>query len=277
MPVISKSGLPTPIEGRAVGQPMVEIRGLGKSYGRSRVLHDVSLEIRNGEVVAVIGPSGSGKTTLLRCIDLLEEFEQGEIRIDGEAVGYRVEPRGRRVRRPERELAAARSQIGIVFQSFNLFPHMKVLRNVIVAPVRVKGEARAEVEARARELLARVGLADKLDAYPAALSNGQQQRVAIARALAMRPKLMLFDEVTSALDPELVGEVLEVIRQLAAAGMTMLIVTHEMQFARDVAHRIVFMDSGSIIEEGPPDQIFEKPTSERLRNFLRRYHRACVI
>jgi len=255
---------------------MVEIVALGKSFGRVPVLRDVSLDIGDGEVVAVIGPSGSGKTTLLRCVDLLEEFESGEVRLDGAAIGY-VERGGRRVRRPDRELAATRAQIGIVFQSFNLFPHMKVLRNVMVAPVRVKGEPPDEVEARARALLARVGLGDKLDAYPAALSGGQQQRVAIARALAMRPKLMLFDEVTSALDPELVGEVLEVIRQVAGEGMTMLIVTHEMQFARDVAHRIVFMDGGVVVEQGPPERLLGDPQSQRLKSFLRRYHQAGLV
>src|SRR5262245_42617086 len=262
MPAVSNSASPTAIEARAAARPMVEIRQLGKSYGALTVLRGVSLTIGEGEAVAVIGPSGSGKTTLLRCIDLLEEFEDGEIRIDGEAVGYRVAPDGRRQRLSERERAAARARVGIVFQSFNLFPHMRVLRNVMIAPLRVKREPLTEVEARARRLLERVGLGDKLEAYPAELSNGQQQRVAIARALAMEPKLMLFDEITSALDPELVGEVLEVIRQLAEQGMTMLIVTHEMQFARDVADRIVFMDGGAIVEEGPPEQIFAAAQSE---------------
>jgi polar amino acid transport system ATP-binding protein len=277
MPAVSNSASPTAIEAHAAARPMVEIRQLGKSYGALTVLRGVSLTIGEGEAVAVIGPSGSGKTTLLRCIDLLEEFEEGEIRIDGEAVGYREAPDGRRHRLSERERAAARGRVGIVFQSFNLFPHMRVLRNVMIAPLRVKREPLAEVEARARRLLERVGLGDKLEAYPAELSNGQQQRVAIARALAMEPKLMLFDEVTSALDPELVGEVLEVIRQLAEQGMTMLIVTHEMQFARDVADRIVFMDGGAIVEEGPPEQIFAAAQSERLRNFLRRYHQAYLL
>jgi ABC-type polar amino acid transport system ATPase subunit len=257
--------------------PLIEIRGLSKRFGAVEVLHQVSLTIHKGQTVAVIGPSGSGKTTLLRCINLLEEFEQGEIVFDGQPIGYRAEAGGHRRRLPERDRAAARSNIGIVFQSFNLFPHMTVLRNIVAAPVRVKGIDRASAERTARELLARVGLSDKADEYPARLSGGQQQRVAIARALAMQPKLMLFDEVTSALDPELVGEVLAVIKQLADDGMTMVLVTHEMQFARDVADTVVFMAEGRLVEQGPPKSLFANPESERLRAFLRRYREAYLL
>jgi polar amino acid transport system ATP-binding protein len=241
------------------------------------VLRGVSLTVSKGETVAVIGPSGSGKTTLLRCINLLEEFEGGEIVFDGDPIGYRGGPDGSRHRLPERAIAASRSQIGIVFQSFNLFPHMTVLRNITAAPVRVKGIDRAAAQRTARDLLARVGLSDKEGEYPIRLSGGQQQRVAIARALAMQPKLMLFDEVTSALDPELVGEVLAVIKQLADDGMTMVLVTHEMQFARDVADTVVFMADGMIVEQGPPKTLFANPTTDRLRTFLRRYHEAYLL
>ena len=254
-------------------RPILEITALHKRFGAVAVLRDVSLAVTPGEVVVVIGPSGSGKTTLLRCINLLEEFESGMIAIDGEPIGYRVEPRtGRRVRMPEREIAAARARIGMVFQSYNLFPHMNVLQNIVAAPVRVKGIARRQAEARARELLAMVGLSDKVTEYPIRLSGGQQQRVAIARALAMDPKIMLFDEVTSALDPELVGEVLATMQRLAADGMTMVVVTHEMSFARDIADRIVFMDAGIIVEEGKPDHLLFAPQSERVRAFLKRYN-----
>ena len=257
--------------------PLIEIRGLTKRFGANEVLRQVSLTIPRGQTVAVIGPSGSGKTTMLRCINLLEEFEDGEIFFDGEPIGYRVAADGRRRRLPERDIAASRSNIVIVFQSFNLFPHMTVLRNITAAPVRVRGIDRAVAERTARDLLARIGLADKADEYPIRLSGGQQQRVAIARALAMQPKLMLFDEVTSALDPELVGEVLAVIKQLAEDGMTMVLVTHEMQFARDVADTIVFMAEGQIVERGPPKALFANPQSERLRVFLRRYHEAYLL
>lgn len=251
--------------------PMVEFRGVTKRYGATPVLNDISLKVAPSEVVVVIGPSGSGKTTLLRCVNLLEEYEAGAITVAGETIGYRILPSGERVRRSEREIAAARAAIGFVFQSFNLFPHMSVLRNVAVAPIRVRGVPRETAESAARDLLARVGLADKADAYPGNLSGGQQQRVAIARALAMQPKLMLFDEVTSALDPELVDEVLGVMQQLARDGMTMIVVTHEMQFAHDVADRIVFMDHGAIIEEGDPATLLASPRSDRLRAFLRRH------
>ena len=254
-------------------RPMLEIAGLCKSFGAVEVLRDVSLAVSPGEVVVVIGPSGSGKTTLLRCINLLEEYERGTITVDGEPIGYRADGRsGRRIRMSEREIARARERIGMVFQSFNLFPHMNALQNIVAAPVRVRGIARRHAEARARELLAIVGLSDKAAEYPIRLSGGQQQRVAIARALAMDPKIMLFDEVTSALDPELVGEVLATMQQLAGNGMTMVVVTHEMSFARDIADRIVFMDGGVIVEEGKPEELFFAPRTERVRAFLKRYN-----
>jgi polar amino acid transport system ATP-binding protein len=257
----------------AVRRPMLEIAGITKRFGAHTVLQDVSLSVAPGETVVVIGPSGSGKTTLLRCINLLEDFEQGLVMLDGEPVGYALDPAsGRRVRMSEREIAASRERIGIVFQSYNLFPHMSVLQNIVAAPVRVKGVPRAKAVARAHELLASVGLPDKADAYPVRLSGGQQQRVAIARALAMDPKVMLFDEVTSALDPELVGEVLAAMQQLARGGMTMVVVTHEMSFAREVADRVVFMDGGVIVEQGRPDAVFVDPRTERVRQFLRRYN-----
>jgi polar amino acid transport system ATP-binding protein len=251
--------------------PMVAFRGVSKWFGKSQVLKDISLSVAPSEVVVVIGPSGSGKTTLLRCVNWLEEYEAGEITVAGEMIGYRIAADGERVRRPEREIAAARAKIGFVFQSFNLFPHMTVLRNVAVGPTRVNKMPREMADIVARDLIARVGLADKADAYPTSLSGGQQQRVAIARALAMQPKLMLFDEVTSALDPELVDEVLGVMQQLARDGMTMIVVTHEMQFAHDVADRIVFMDQGTIVEEGDPATLLANPRSERLRAFMRRH------
>ena len=254
-------------------RPMLEVVGLRKRFGAVEVIRDVSLAVSPGEVVVVIGPSGSGKTTLLRCINLLEEYEHGTITVDGEPIGYRINGHnGRRARMSEREIARARERIGMVFQSFNLFPHMNVLQNIVAAPVRVKGIERGRAETRARELLAMVGLSDKAAEYPIRLSGGQQQRVAIARALAMDPKIMLFDEVTSALDPELVGEVLAAMQQLASDGMTMVVVTHEMSFARDIADRIVFMDAGAIVEDGKPDQLLFAPQSERVRAFLKRYN-----
>jgi polar amino acid transport system ATP-binding protein len=252
-------------------RPMLEIAGVAKRFGAVQVLRDVSLAVAPGEVVVVIGPSGSGKTTLLRCINLLEEYERGTIAVDGEPIGYRVQGKDR-IRMSERDIAAARAKIGMVFQSYNLFPHMSVLQNITAAPVRVKRIPRRRAEERAVELLAMVGLSDKAAEYPVRLSGGQQQRVAIARALAMDPKIMLFDEVTSALDPELVGEVLAAMQQLAQGGMTMVVVTHEMSFARDIADRIVFIDDGVIVEEGKPDEILFTPRTDRVRAFLKRYN-----
>ena len=249
----------------------IAIHNVSKSFGGKKVLAGISADVKKGEAVVVIGPSGSGKTTLLRCVNLLEQFEEGEIMIGGEPMGYRIDGDGRRVRRSEREIATMRAQVGMVFQSFNLFPHMNVLRNVALGPVRAQGMSRKEAEEIARSLLARVGLADKADAAPNQLSGGQQQRVAIARALAMRPRAILFDEVTSALDPELVGEVLDVMRDLVEDGMTMMIVTHEMAFARAFAHRVVFMADGEIVEQGEPAHLFEHPESARLQTFLKRF------
>src|SRR5262249_25053079 len=240
-----------------------------KSYGRTEVLKGIDLTVHRGEVVTVIGPSGSGKTTLLSCINFLEPFEIGDIVVDGEPVGCVATSRGR-VRMAERQLNRIRQRIGIVFQQFNLFPHLTVLQNIIEAPIQVKGLAREQAVAIAREQLARVGLRAKENAYPSELSGGQQQRVAIARSLAMDPKLMLFDEITSALDPELIGEVLSAMRSLADAGMTMIVVTHEMAFARDVSDRVVFMDDGMIVEQGAPDVLLNRPSHERTRTFLRR-------
>src|SRR6202030_3207511 len=211
-------------------------------------------------------------TTLLRCVNLLEDYQAGMVILDGEPVGYMLDRNDRRQRMAEREIAAARQKIGIVFQGYNLFPHMTALQNIVAAPVRVRGIPRARAEARAREVLAMVGLSDKAAEYPIRLSGGQQQRVAIARALAMDPKIMLFDEITSALDPELVGEVLAAVQKLASDGMTMVVVTHEMSFARDIADRIVFMDAGAIVEEGKPDQVLFAPRTERVRAFLKRYN-----
>jgi polar amino acid transport system ATP-binding protein len=252
---------------------MLTVTGVSKRFGTLEVLRGVSLSVAAGEVVVVIGPSGSGKTTLLRCINLLEDYEQGTVMVDGEPIGYRLDAKGgQRFRMSEREIAAARESVGMVFQSFNLFPHMTVLHNITAAPTRVKGVPRARAEERALELLAMVGLSDKAQEYPARLSGGQQQRVAIARALAMDPKIMLFDEVTSALDPELVGEVLAAMQQLARNGMTMVVVTHEMSFARDIADRIVFMDGGIVVEQGKPEQLLFSPTTDRVRAFLKRYN-----
>ncbi|HEX9037960.1 MAG TPA: ectoine/hydroxyectoine ABC transporter ATP-binding protein EhuA [Ktedonobacterales bacterium] len=250
--------------------PMVDAQDVHKYFHNNEVLRGVSMQVKKGEVVCIIGPSGSGKTTLLRCVNHLEKITAGRIYIDGEICGYRVQPDGRLVEDSERNIARIRAEIGMVFQRFNLFPHMTALDNVMEAPIQVKHIPRGQAEARARELLAKVGLAEKADAYPARLSGGQQQRVAIARALAMDPKLMLFDEATSALDPELVGEVLKVMRQLAEDGMTMMVVTHEMGFARDVADRVVFMDGGVIVEQGKPADIFSNPKEERTRGFLRK-------
>jgi polar amino acid transport system ATP-binding protein len=248
----------------------IEIRGLRKRYGATEVLHGVDLTVATGEVVVVIGPSGSGKSTLLQCVNFLEPFDEGTIRVGGRWVGYEPDANGGRTRQPEVKLNELRQRIGMVFQHFNLFAHMNVLENLIEAPCRVRGEARDTAIARARKLLERVGLAAKADAYPSELSGGQQQRVAIARSLAMEPEVMLFDEVTSALDPELVGDVLRVMRDLAREGMTMVVVTHEMSFARDVADRVVFMDAGLIVEQATPELFFAAPKTERARAFLGR-------
>ncbi|RKN45973.1 amino acid ABC transporter ATP-binding protein [Streptomyces hoynatensis] len=246
---------------------MVDVRGVHKAFGTLRVLRGVDLRVRAGEVVVILGPSGSGKSTLLRSINHLERLDRGFVRIDGELVGYRRS--GGRLRElTEREVLRQRVHIGFVFQDFHLFPHLTVRENLVEAPVSARRVPRRVAEARAAALLARVGLADKADAYPRRLSGGQQQRVAIARALALEPKVLLFDEPTSALDPELVGEVLDVIRDLARAGTTMLIVTHEIGFAREVADRVVFMDGGLIVEEGPPEQVLDAPRHARTRAFL---------
>jgi polar amino acid transport system ATP-binding protein len=241
----------------------LSLEGVRKSFGKLEVLHGIDLALAEHEVVCLIGASGSGKSTLLRCVNLLEPIDAGRILLRGEEISGKSVDRN-----------AVRRRIGIVFQAFNLFPHMSVLRNITLAPREVLGKSRLEADTEASELLARFGLADKRDEYPDRLSGGQQQRVAIVRALAMRPELMLLDEVTSALDPELVAEVLEVIRELAAEGMTMLIATHEMAFARDIANRVCFLDGGAILEEGPPEAIFTAPTQPRTQQFLDRILRA---
>jgi len=238
---------------------MIAVRHLSKSFGTHRVLDDVSLDIAKAEVVCIIGASGSGKSTLLRCMNGLESYDSGELTIDG-----------RLIRRGDRDIHQLRMEVGMVFQRFNLFPHRTALQNVMEGPVYVKKVPRAQARAEGEVLLQKVGLGDKLDAYPAKLSGGQQQRVAIARALAMKPKVMLFDEPTSALDPELVGDVLKVMQQLAVEGMTMAVVTHEMGFANEVADRVLFLDQGRILEQGPPAEILKNPKNERTRDFLRR-------
>lgn len=241
-----------------------------KAFGELDILKGVTLEVRRGEVVVLIGASGSGKTTFIRCLNHLEDIQGGTIRVNGELMGFRERPDGSRVRDSERNIARRRRDIGMVFQRFNLFPHMTVLENIIEAPIQVLGVARAAAVEQARALLARVRLSDKAEHYPAQLSGGQQQRVAIARALAMKPEAMLFDEPTSALDPETVGEVLQVMKELAEDGMTMVVVTHEMNFAREVADRVVVLHQGELIEEGPPAQVFGNPTHPRTREFLSR-------
>ena len=236
-------------------QPIIDMQAVGKSFGHFQALQDVSIAVHPGEIVVIIGPSGSGKSTLIRCINQLEDHDAGTIVVEGRAV----------VRQRRRAVAA---EIGMVFQSINLFPHMTVLRNVALGPARVRGLTWADADERARRLLVRIGLADHVDKYPSQLSGGQQQRVGIARALAMEPKVLLFDEPTSALDPEMVGEVLDVMQQLAKTGVTMVVVTHEMGFARRVADRVVFMDAGRIVEEGRPDAMFDRPKDPRLKSFL---------
>jgi polar amino acid transport system ATP-binding protein len=248
---------------------MVRILDAHKRFGRTEVLRGITTDVAAGEVVVLLGPSGSGKTTLLRCINHLEPLDAGRIYVDGALVGYR-EKNGRLVEDREAEIARKRAAIGMVFQRFNLFPHLTALGNVTEAPIRVKNLPRRQAEDTGRALLEQVGLAHKVDAYPAQLSGGQQQRVAIARALAMNPKLMLFDEPTSALDPELVGEVLDTMKALAQEGMTMIVVTHEIGFAREVAQRAVVMDEGLIVEEGPPRELFASPQQARTKAFLGR-------
>jgi polar amino acid transport system ATP-binding protein len=248
--------------------PVLAISALAKSFGSNLILRGVDLNVFPGDVVSIIGASGSGKTTLLRCVDLLEEYDDGEIRLDDDLLGYRINSDGRRRRLPGRDLARQRARIGMVFQSYNLFPHLSALANVMLGLTKVRRMAATEARSVAEAWLDRVGLADRRNHYPSALSGGQQQRVAIARALSMEPRLLLLDEVTSALDPELVQEVLVTVRQLAEAGTTMLIVTHEMRFARNVSSRTVFMDGGAIIEEGPPEEVFGKPKATRLVDFL---------
>ena len=245
--------------GRQLGREVVRIEGVRKSFGDLEVLKGIDLVIREHEVVCIIGASGSGKSTLLRCVNLLERLQAGRVVVDGEEITARGV-----------DFDRVRRRIGIVFQAFNLFPHMSVMRNVTLAPREVLGLSRAEAEDQARSLLARFGLVEKADQFPDRLSGGQQQRVAIVRALAMRPDLLLLDEITSALDPELVAEVLDVIRELAESGMTMIIATHEMGFARDIADRVCFLDQGQILEEGPPSAIFGAPTQARTRQFLDR-------
>ncbi|PZA08533.1 MULTISPECIES: amino acid ABC transporter ATP-binding protein [unclassified Meiothermus] len=237
---------------------IIQIQGLSKWFGRLHVLRGVNLEVAAGEKVVIVGPSGSGKSTLIRCINRLEDFQQGEVIVDGIPL------------RSAKNLEAVRREVGMVFQQFNLFPHMTVLQNAALAPQKVRRWPKEKAEQKAMELLERVGIADQAHKYPAQLSGGQQQRVAIARALAMEPKIMLFDEPTSALDPEMVGEVLDVMRGLAESGMTMVVVTHEMAFAREVADRVVVMDQGQILEQAPPQVIFHNPTHERTRTFLQR-------
>jgi polar amino acid transport system ATP-binding protein len=256
----------------AAADALVTIDAVEKSYGHNHVLKGVSLQVRAGEVVGILGPSGSGKSTLLRCINHLEDVDLGEIRVDGVLVGYR-EHRGRLHELRAHEVAERRRDIGMVFQRFNLFAHMTVLENICEAPLRVRRRPKAEVREEAMALLDSVGLAHRADAYPSQLSGGQQQRVAIARALAMKPKVMLFDEPTSALDPELVGEVLGVMRRLADEGMTMIVVTHEIGFAREVCDRVVFMADGVVVEQGPPSQVIDAPQHDRTRTFLARMNR----
>jgi polar amino acid transport system ATP-binding protein len=249
------------------GEPMVVVHDVRKSYGTHEVLHGIDLTVETGEVTVVLGASGSGKSTLLRCINHLEKVDSGYITIDGDTIGYRRSGNTLHELR-ERDVLRQRTHVGMVFQNFNLFPHLTALENVAEAPQSAQGRSKAEAEALARDYLRRVGLGDRADSYPRRLSGGQQQRVAIARALAMEPKVMLFDEPTSALDPELVNEVLDVMKNLAAAGMTMIVVTHETGFAREVADTVVFMDDGLIVESGPSATVLDNPAHERTANFL---------
>jgi polar amino acid transport system ATP-binding protein len=253
----------------ATDLPLVRALNVTKAFHGNKVLKGIDMDVHKGEVVCLLGPSGSGKTTFLRCINQLETIDGGRIWVDGDLMGY-ADRDGHLHHLTDKQIAAQRREIGMVFQRWNLFPHLTALENIMEAPVQVKGEKKSEVRERALALLEQVGLSDKPTAYPAQLSGGQQQRVAIARALAMKPKLMLFDEPTSALDPELVGEVLKVMRQLALDGMTMIVVTHEMSFAREVADRVVFMDAGVVVEQGRPSDVISNPQHERTRSFLRR-------
>ena len=252
-----------------MSDPIVSARNIVKRYGAFTALEDVSLDVATGEVTAIVGASGSGKSTLLRCINYLDPPDAGEVYVDGRLMGWREGPTKPR-RLSERDIRRQRADIGMVFQHFHLFPHFTVLQNLIEAPMAVRGLSRAEATDRALGLLSEVGLDGREDAFPSELSGGQQQRVAIARALCMEPKVMLFDEPTSALDPELVGEVLQVMQRLAAKGMTMLVVTHEMQFAEEAADRVIFFDQGKIVESGPPDQVLRAPTHPRTQAFLKR-------
>ena len=250
-------------------RPMVLAESVCKSFGALQVLKGITLEVGKGQVLVMVGPSGSGKSTFLRCINHLEQVNAGRLYVDGDLIGYREKKRGDKLYEiSPRDAAKQRRDIGMVFQHFNLFPHRTALENLVEAPIHVKGVKKAEAVARAKDLLDQVGMAEKATAYPAQLSGGQQQRVAIARALAMNPKLMLFDEPTSALDPELVGEVLEVMKKLAQEGMTMVVVTHEMGFAREVADQLVFMDGGVVVESGPPREVLANPKHERTKAFL---------
>jgi len=250
-------------------KPMVLAESVCKSFGALRVLKGITLEVGKGQVLVMVGPSGSGKSTFLRCINHLEQVNAGRLYVDGDLIGYREKKRGDKLYEiSPRDAAKQRRDIGMVFQHFNLFPHRTALENLIEAPIHVKGVKKADAVKRAKDLLDQVGMAEKATAYPAQLSGGQQQRVAIARALAMNPKLMLFDEPTSALDPELVGEVLEVMKKLAQEGMTMVVVTHEMGFAREVADQLVFMDGGVVVESGPPREVLANPKHERTKAFL---------
>ena len=243
--------------GYAEARPMIEVRRIRKRFGDLEALRDVSMEIKRGEVVVVIGPSGSGKSTLLRCVNRLETPDDGEVIVDGRSLSDR-----------RLDVNELRTEIGVVFQAFNLFPHLTVMGNLTLAPIRVRKLDRASAEERARRLLAKVGIPEKAEALPTQLSGGQQQRVAIARALCMEPKIMLFDEPTSALDPEMIKEVLDVMKALAKDGMTMMVVSHEMGFAREVAHRVIFMDRGEIVEQAPPERFFNDPAQERTKRFL---------
>jgi polar amino acid transport system ATP-binding protein len=247
---------------------VVDARDVNKFFGRLHVLKDVCIQVKRQETVVIIGPSGSGKTTFIRCVNHLEKIQSGRIFVNGHLIGYRETGSGKLVEDREKNIALQRQEIGMVFQRFNLFPHMTAIENIIEAPIHVRGVSRDEAMVMGRALLERVGLAAKENVYPNQLSGGQQQRIAIARALAMKPALLLFDEPTSALDPEMIGEVLEVMKELAREGMTMVVVSHEMGFAREVANRVIMMDEGQVIEEGSPDQIFSSPAQERTKAFL---------